>query len=153
MVRNYSNQLGFTFVGILIIVGISGITLSAVGEVWHQSAQREKEKELLFIGNQYRLALVSYYESTPGGVKQYPQKLEDLLLDKRLPVIKRHLRRLYQDPISKAPFALIKQGDVIIGVHSISTLKPIKKSGFPERYLSFAEASTYDEWKFVSASN
>jgi type II secretory pathway pseudopilin PulG len=153
MVRNYSSQQGFTFVGILIIVGISGIALSVVGEIWHQSAQREKEKELLFIGNQYRLAIVSYYDSTPGGVKQYPQKLEDLLLDKRLPVTKRHLRRLYQDPISKAPLALIKQGEAIVGVHSISTLKPIKRTGFPERYVSFAEASAYDEWKFVASSN
>ncbi len=153
MVKKSINQQGFTFVSLLIIVGISGIAMSAVGEVWHQSAQREKEKELLFIGNQYRLALVSYYESTPGGVKQYPQKLEDLLLDKRLPVIKRHLRRLYLDPITKAPLGLVKQGESIVGVHSVSTRKTIKKTGFPERYLSFAEATTYEDWKFDATSN
>lgn len=145
---------GFTFIGILIIITLSGIALSAVGIVWHQTIQRENERELLFIGDQYRAAISSYYESTPGGVKQYPKKLEDLLLDSRLPVIKRHIRRLYNDPMTaNQPLGLIKQQDYIVGVYSLSTQKAIKKTGFPTIYESFAETTTYDEWKFVVVNN
>lgn len=140
---------GFTFIGILIIVALSGIALSIVGSVWHQSLQREREKELLFIGDQYRNAIMSYYESTPGGAKQYPKTLQDLILDKRYPVVKRHLRKLYADPMSKQPWGLITQQNLIIGVYSQSRQAAIKKSGFPSGYDSFAEGTTYDEWKFI----
>ena len=146
--------LGFTFIGILIIVAISGIALSGVGIVWKQTIQREREKELLFIGDQYRAAIVSYYESTPGGAKQYPKKLEDLLLDNRFPVVKRHIRRLYDDPMTNnQPWGLIKQQDLSVGVYSLSQQSTIKKTGFPTLYESFKEASTYDEWKFIAVNN
>lgn len=146
--------LGFTFIGILIIVAISGIALSGVGIVWHQTMQREHEKELLFIGDQYRAAISSYYESTPGGVKQYPRKLEDLLLDNRFPFVKRHIRRLYDDPMTNnQPWGLIKQQDYIVGVYSLSQQQAIKKTGFPTIYESFKEATTYNEWKFVAVNN
>lgn len=147
--RVCQQQIGFTFIGILIIVALSGIALSIVGNVWHQSSQRERERELLFIGDQYRNAILSYYESTPSGVKQYPKTLDDLILDKRYPVIKRHLRKLYADPMSKQPWGLIKQQGLIVGLYSQSHQTAIKKSGFPNAYESFAEATTYDEWKFV----
>lgn len=156
MVNIYARQpaRGFTFIGILIIVAISGIALSAVGIVWHQAIQRENEKELLFVGDQYRSAISSYYESTPNGVKQYPRKLEDLLLDNRFPVIKRHIRRLYDDPMTtKQPWGLIKQQDYIFGVYSLSKQQAIKKKGFPTLYESFVETTTYDEWKFVAVNN
>ncbi len=156
MVSTYQRRssLGFTFIGILIIVALSGIALSSVGMVWHQTMQREKEKELLFIGEQYRLAISNYHESTPSGVKQYPKKLEDLLLDKRYPVVKRYLRRLYEDPMHpKQPWGLIKQQEFIVGIYSLSQQKTIKKMGFPALYESFGEAATYDEWKFIAVNN
>lgn len=149
-----SRALGFTFIGILIIIALSGIALSSVGIVWHQTIQRENERELLFIGDQYRAAISSYYESTPSGVKQHPKKLEDLLLDNRFPVVKRHIRRLYDDPMTNnQPWGLIKQQDYILGVYSLSKQQAIKKTGFPTIYESFKEATTYDEWKFVAANN
>jgi len=136
------------------MVALSGLALGIAGEVWHQAGQREKEKELLFVGEQYRLALNSYFESTPGGVKQYPRSLNELLLDKRLPVVRRHIRRLYHDPMQPAqPWVLIKQQEFIIGLHSSSTQKPIKKAGFSEPYASFEQAKTYADWKFVANNN
>ena len=64
--------------------------------------------------------------------------------------MKRHLRQYYRDPMNnKQNWALIMQGNKIIGVHSKSTLKPIKKSGFPEVYENFSNAKTYQDWKFI----
>ena len=94
--------LGFSYIGLIIFIAISGIALAGVGIVWSQDQQREREKELLFVGEQFRQAIGSYYENTPSNIKQYPNKLEDLLQDNRLPNLKRHLRKIYNDPITNS---------------------------------------------------
>jgi type II secretory pathway pseudopilin PulG len=142
--------LGFSYIGLMIFVAISGIALAGIGIVWSQDQQREREKELLFIGEQYRQAIGSYYESTPGNIKQYPTKLEDLLLDDRSQTIKRHLRKIYNDPITNTTeWGLELQKSKIIGVSSLSEMKPIKKKGFPILYEKFSEFSRYSDWKFI----
>ena len=117
---------GFTYIGLLIAVVLLGIGLALVGEVWNTAVKRDRERELLFVGDQFRQAIGRYYESSPG-VKQYPRKLEDLLEDKRFPVMKRYLRRIYLDPMTgKADWGLVMQGDQILGVYSPSKDTPIK---------------------------
>ena len=76
-------QRGFTYLAMLIAVALIGVGLVAGSEVWSHSRQREKEQELLFIGEQFRRAIGQYYERTPGAVKRYPDKLQDLLDDPR----------------------------------------------------------------------
>lgn len=140
---------GFTFIGLLIIVALSGIALSVVGLVWHHNTQREQEKELLFTGHAYRNAIASYFESSPSGVKEFPRTLEDLLLDKRFPIIKRHIRQLYPNPITpKKPWGLLLQQGQIVGVYTDSDKKPIKKSGFSVQDEPFSEAADYSDWQF-----
>ena len=142
--------LGFSYVGLMIFVAISGIALAGVGIVWSQDQQREREKELLFVGEQFRQAIGSYYESTPDNIKQYPTKLEDLLQDNRLPNLKRHLRKIYDDPITNSSkWGLELQQAQIVGVYSLSDLKPIKKKGFPNLYEKFSDFSKYSDWKFI----
>lgn len=141
---------GFTYIGLLIMIAISGIALAGVAIVWHQDIQREREKELIFIGEEFRKAIGSYYENSPVGNKQYPIKLEDLIADSRFPVIKRHLRKIYEDPITnKKIWGLELQQGKIIGVYSLSKQPPIKKKDFPLPYESFGAAETYSDWKFI----
>ena len=141
---------GFTFIGLLIIVALSGIALSAAGIVWHQHTQREHEKELLYVGEAYKRAIGSYYENTPSGIKEYPSSLDELVLDKRFPIIKRHIRKLYENPITpNKPWVLILQQGKIIGLYSDSLKHPIKKSGFNLANQAFSEASTYRDWQFT----
>ena len=152
---NYLTQsryhcLGFTYIGLMLMIAISGIILSSVGIVWHQDVQREREKELLFVGDAYRKAIGSYYENSPTAVKQYPRKLDELILDTRFPNIKRHLRKLYTDPLERdAKWGLVMQKDQIIGVYSQSILKPIKRRGFLVDYAFFKDAKEYKDWKFI----
>ncbi len=146
---NQPKQFGFTFIGLLIIISISGIVLAAVGVVWHQDVQRNKEQELLFAGNAYRVAIADYFENSPNGIKQYPNQLEELILDKRFPTVKRHIRTLYPNPLSKDHrWKLILEQGRIKGVTTASALAPIKNSGFPSDYQQFASAKTYQEWVF-----
>ena len=143
-------QTGFTYMGLLAVIAIAGIGMAGVGIVWHQDSQREREKELLFIGQAYRNAIGSYYENSPSTAKQFPQKLQDLILDTRLPIIKRHIRQLYKDPFAHdKEWNLVLQQGQITGVYSSSKLKPIKKAGLPPEFEAFDEAESYDKWRFV----
>jgi len=140
---------GFTYIGLLIAIALIGIGLAAVGQVWSTATKRERERELLFVGGEFRQAIGRYYEASPG-VKQYPRRLEELLEDQRFPVIKRHLRKIYVDPMT-SNWGLVLQGDQILGVHSQSTERPMKTANFEAADNSFAGGNTYADWQFVYA--
>lgn len=145
------HQSGFTYILVLVAVAVLGISLAAIGEVWHTAQKREKERQLLFIGNQFRQAIALYYQRTPGPAKQYPKSLDDLLADKRYPNAPRYLRKVFYDPMTKTQdWGLIKAPDGgIMGVHSMSDAQPVKRDGFAERDTELAGKSKYYEWNFV----
>lgn len=121
-------SLGFTYIGLMLIVAIAGIALSGVGIVWKTEMQRENEKELRFAGEQYVAAIASYYECKVCGPQQLPKNLKDLLKDSRAPSVVRHIRKLYRDPMTRSnDWGLIKNGDRIMGVYSKSKLEPLAK--------------------------
>jgi type II secretory pathway pseudopilin PulG len=138
---------GFTYIGLLLAVVLMGLALSAVGTVWHTMAQREREKELLFIGHEIQAAIAAYYQAG----RQFPQELNDLVEDKRWPEHRHFLRRLYADPMTgQADWTLVRTASVgITGVACSSSAVPIKKSGFRPEDEAFADAETYQDWKFV----
>lgn len=149
---------GFTYLLLLFFVAILGVGLAVAGEAWHVSVQREKEEQLLFAGDAYRQAIELYYETSPGGVKQYPLKLDDLLRDPRFPNVRRYLRELYPDPITgKFDWELVMapQGG-IMGIYSPSKHAPMKRSGFDDLDAAFGDLAKqkkdkliYRDWKFV----
>jgi type II secretory pathway pseudopilin PulG len=143
-------QKGFTLVGALIAIAVTGAGLAAYGELASHAAQREKERELLFVGNQYRQAIGAYYERSPGAVKRFPQKLEELLEDKRYPMPQRYLRRMYADPITGKPqWGVIEApGGGIMGVYSLSEAPPIKTGAFAARDSTLAGTARYSDWHF-----
>jgi len=142
---------GFTYIGLLVMVILIGMGLAAAGQVWNTTAKRERERELLFVGGQFRQAIGSYFDASPG-VKQYPHKLEELLEDQRFPVVKRHLRKIYLDPITGSPdWGLVTTGDRIVGVYSRSGDKPLKIENFAGDDSSFAGSAAYSDWRFVYA--
>jgi type II secretory pathway pseudopilin PulG len=144
-------QGGFTYLVLLFSVALSGAALAAVGTWWSQEAQREKEAELIDIGDQFRRAIGNYYERSPGTVKRYPRKLEELVFDTRYLTIQRHLRRVYRDPMTgEAKWGIVTAPDGgIMGVHSLSEMKPIKTAGFGGQNADLADKSRYSEWRFV----
>lgn len=167
---NIKRQAGFSYMGLLAIIAIAGIGMAGTGLVWHQDAQREREKELLFVGEQYRSAIASYHKDGPDGLRQFPATLNDLVLDKRFANPKRHIRKLYKDPFynsanakkntsetfslnsndsnEDAQWGLVTQQSRITGIHSLSTIAPIKKNGFSMQNVAFSDASQYSEWIF-----
>ncbi|MDH4173401.1 MAG: type II secretion system GspH family protein [Betaproteobacteria bacterium] len=142
---------GFTYLTVLFIVAILGGGLALVGEMWETEARRDKEAELLFIGQQFRSAILRYYLSGPQ--RQYPRALEDLLQDARMPETRRYLRRVYADPMTgKAEWGMVKAPDGgILGVYSLSEEATFKRANFKRRDAAFAGAMKYSEWKFIAA--
>lgn len=152
MVSRPSRQQGYAYWLALIALSLAAVAALRVSEVWSFKARQQQEEELLFVGDQYRRAIASYYQATPGPVKVLPRQLEDLIEDKRQAGVMRHLRRLYGDPVSSnAPFEVITDptSGGLLGVRSRSTVMPIKQAGFPARYPSFSNRKTYQEWLFV----
>jgi len=139
---------GFTYLTVLFIVAILMGGLALVGEVWETLAKREKEADLLFVGNQYRKAIQRYVLS---GKAQYPRTLDDLLKDPRQPSTQRYLRKLYPDPMTgKAEWGFVKGPDGGIGgVYSLSEDRPLKVAGFRPRDASLEGAQKYSDWKFT----
>lgn len=145
-------QRGFTYLGLLILVALMGMTATATLQLGSAIARREAEAELLAIGEEFREAFLSYANATPAGQARYPARLEDLLKDTRFPRPVRHLRRIYVDPVSgKEEWGIIEApgGNGIIGVYSLAEGRPIKIANFAPRDLDLGGKTSYRDWKFT----
>lgn len=149
MSRLLTSRGGFTYISALFIVMVMGIMLGAVGQSMRIVMQREREKELLFRGMQYRDAMERWY--TKKGVATIPLKeIKDLLKDPRSPNGERLIRRLYEDPMTgKEMKVLTDPNHGIYGVAGTSNDKPLKKSNFPEVLKNLEEKEKYSEWEFI----
>lgn len=144
-------QQGVILIGVLVMLGLMAALSAEVGMRWADERQRADEEELLFVGEQYRQAIESYWRSTPGGMRQWPTRLEDLVDDNRFPQPKHHLRKLFRDPVAPdQPWGLLQVGSAIVGVHSQSEATPFRQTGFSARQAKFATAQSYADWKFAA---
>lgn len=144
-------ETGFTYLAMLFFVAVVGAGLAATSIIWSQSRQREKEVELLWIGEQFRQAIALYYHRTPGALKRYPEQLEELLQDRRYLSTQRYLRRIYRDPFTgEASWGLVPApGGGIMGVHSQSQFRPIKSGGSSIGSQNFQTPAKYSDWRFI----
>lgn len=146
-------QRGYTYLLLLFAVAALGLISAAAAENWSLAAQRERERELLFIGNEYREALRRYVEASPDGAERLPASLDELVNDTRFPAPRHHLRRLYADPLSgDTDWGLLRQRGRISGVFSRVDQTPVKHDGFLPRDHDFVGARSYRDWKFQPAA-
>ena len=88
--------------GLLVAIAVMGITLSMVMPTWRTWAQREKEAELIFRGEQYMHAIELYQRRFAGA---YPTDMQ-LLIDQRF------LRKAFTDPMTGGEFEILTQGSL-----------------------------------------
>jgi type II secretory pathway pseudopilin PulG len=93
-------EAGYAMAALLVALSVMAILMTAVMPVWKQSAQREKEEELIFRGQQYTHALTLFSRKYANAA---PPNL-DVLVEQRF------LRRKYKDPITNSDFQLILAG-------------------------------------------
>ena len=146
-----ADERGFTYLGLLFALALLGLALGAAGTVWSVVRQRDREQQLLWTGGEIRRAIGHYYQGGPGGLRVYPRSLQELTDDHRGPVVVRHLRRAYRDPMTDSDdWELIRGSDGgLIGVASKAKGKPMKRQGFAETDRAFADADCYCDWRFV----
>ena len=142
-------EQGFALLFIFVLMaGIAVAMLMQLPRVAFET-QREREELLIERGEQYQRAIGLYVKQ----MKRYPQKLEDLLKDSRVPVTLRHLRRIYRDPITGgAQWGVVEAPEGgIMGVYSLSEEPPVKTGGFSKANQAFDGAEKYSDWKFTYA--
>ncbi|MCQ8895628.1 type II secretion system GspH family protein [Limnobacter humi] len=98
--KSFVQQTGFTYLMLLFSLIAFGIGLGATGLIWSTESRLAKERELNFIGNAFVAAIGSYYNATPGEVKSFPSSLDELTEDRRFLFIKRHIRKMYANPLT-----------------------------------------------------
>jgi len=142
-------QRGFTYLYVMFVVAVMGASLAVAADFWQLAQQREKERELLFSGHQFRRAIETFRARNSGKL---PHELQELVLDPNWPVTQRYLRKIYVDPMTgRADWSLIRDGQGgIVGIHSQSGGKPIKAGNFRLQDGEFAEADTYAQWRFIA---
>lgn len=146
-----SGERGVAYLALLIAIAIIGVGIAAAGIVWSEASQRERERELLFVGEQFRRAIQQYYES---GVleKKYPPTLGVLLRDPRFPGIRRYLRRIYRDPMSgAAQWGLLRAPDGgIMGVFSLREgVAARRQTNFPQQLAGLEGKTRTSDWVFA----
>lgn len=142
---------GFTYVWVLMALLLLSLGLSAVGPAWAERSRREREAELLRIGALYAEAIRRYHDQSPGTLKQFPPTLQALLLDERFLGVRRHLRRLYGDPMNAyRPWQLLRAPDGgIRGVYSAGTDMPFITGAVRLDSLTLPPARRYSDWVFA----
>ncbi|MES2742573.1 MAG: type II secretion system protein [Pseudomonadota bacterium] len=143
---------GFAYLWTLMLVAFMGVGLAIAGDLYATAARRDKERELLFVGHQFRDAIGRYYNAgaKAGLPNQYPLRLDDLIKDPRFPNPVRHLRRVYLDPTTgNSEWAPVLAEGRIVGVRSLSQQLPIKQDHFDDNDAGLRAKARYADWLFT----
>ncbi len=145
-------QQGYTYLGVLLVVMVLGMTLTGATLVSETARRREKEQELIFAGQQYVDAIRSYYESGEGGVSTYPHSIAELLRDPRFPGMRRHLRKPWRDPMTPTGEwdVIVGEDGGIVGVRSRSRQAPLGKLSTAQlaEEATAIDKPAYRDWQF-----
>lgn len=149
--RRTRRDAGFTYLGVLFLVGLLVLTAGMASAVWATAQQREHERQLAFAGRQYQLAVERYRQQAHGSEASFPREIAHLLRDPRVPGVRRFLRQPYVDPMTDKPdWGLVRLADgSIVGVHSLSSRTAI---GGPPDAPGISGGKTYREWRFIAPS-
>ena len=124
------DERGYALAALLIAVSVIGVALTAAVPAWRHQAQREKEMELVFRGEQYARAISLYARRTNGAL---PPNL-DVLVDGRF------LRKRYADPmVEDGAFVPLPGRGGIAAVTSRSDEPSIRV---------YRGATRYKDWRF-----
>ena len=141
---------GWALLTALLSAMLIGLSATAAQISLRIEREREREQQLLQIGREFIAALRSYRDAVGVTQPELPRQLSDLVDDKRAIGVMRHLRRIPLDPFTgKEDWGLVRQGDRIIGVHSLATRAPLIRRGFPADFAGFDKAVRLSDWRFV----
>ena len=148
-------QSGYTYLVVLVLLAIVALASALTLEVADTNARRSAEREWLAVGKEFERAFASYYRQRPLDGRPYPARLEDLTRDPRVAGIRRHLRRVYADPLTGGEWGTVPApGGGIMAVYSTASGAPFREDIGPLAMPPLAGASaadasaSYTQWRF-----
>lgn len=147
-------QGGFTYLGLIIVVTVIGLVGAATLKIDALLRRAAAEEELLLVGAAFADALTSYAAATPQGQPTQPPGMQELLRDSRSPAIRRHLRKVFIDPMTGTTdwgIAWLADRKGILAVYSKSAVQPLKIANFDARLIGFDGRRHISEWRFVAS--
>lgn len=146
--QRIQNEQGVTYLMLMFVVILIGLSTTAAAKQWKAMVQRELEADLLSRGIEIQNALALYSATIKAGRvmpgEVYPQSLAELT---RLP--KPFLRKPYTDPMTHGDWEYLRgPAGGIMGVRSKSRAMPFRKHDFPLEVRHFAGRATYHDWVF-----
>ncbi len=154
MVPRIPRQGGFTYLGLIVLVTVIGLVGAATLKIDALLRRAAAEEDLLAVGAEFSAALASYAAATPKGQPPVPPSLQQLLKDPRSPAVRRHLRKVFVDPVTgSTEWGIVWQGDHVgvLGVYSLSKAQPLKIGNFDARFAGFENKQHLSDWKFMPA--
>jgi type II secretory pathway pseudopilin PulG len=144
---------GFTYVWLLFVLAVAGAALAALGEQWQVVAQREREAELLWRGEQFARALAGWRDTTPPDQPAAPSSLDELLVDERHDPPRRHLRRIYGDPFTGRADWMVWRNEEgrIVGLSSRSERPALRRGRVPVVDGADPRRPLVSDWLFEAA--
>jgi type II secretory pathway pseudopilin PulG len=141
---------GWSYLGLLMLLTLLGAALAEVGTVWRTLAQREREAELRFRGEQIRAAIVRYRGATRS--RDWPPTLEALVLDTRSGQPRHHLRRLWADPFTGAADWVLLPGPGGRGIAGVRSRSGAQRITDPDTPAAGSRPAVSD-WRFELVIN
>lgn len=148
-------ERGFTYLWLLAALAVLGVAMAAVGPLWAQSAQRDREADLIRVGMAYARAIEHFEALTPPGGQALPRNVDELLLDPRFPFPVRHLRTAYLDPMDPGqPMQpIFDTAGGLRGVRSGSALEPLRRVAWTDGRHTIEPAARYQDWQFLAQTS
>jgi type II secretory pathway pseudopilin PulG len=160
MKRRTAPQRGYTYLVVLVMLAVLSLASALTLQVAETNGRRSAEAELIAVGKEFERAFASYYRQSPGGTRRFPERLEDLVRDPRLPGVKRHLRRVYVDPLTGGEWQTMPApGGGIMAVYSSAADKPYREEigpllaeppvmGASAVKVAASQPGSYADWRF-----
>jgi len=123
--RGQGSQRGYAMAALLVSLAVMMLLMSVAMPVWRHQAQREKEAELIFRGEQYARAVNHFQRKMGPG--NFPQSIDVL-------VQQRFLRKKYKDPMTEdGEFEIIPVGGAVQPGQNPQQPQPQGRTGGPGR--------------------
>ncbi len=148
--RGAGRSAGFTLPMMLLVLAGLGYAAMTARVASQYRIAREREAELIFRGLAYVRAIRSFYLAEKEPVKRrLPRNLDELENDPRFAAHRRHIRRLYADPLAGSEFRLLLDGSGgVKGVASTSNAKLFRRTRISDAIPFAGGAERYDQLLF-----
>ena len=137
---------GVIYPVLLLSILVLGVATAGVAQLWSTQVKREKEAELLFRLGEFRRGIALFR----ADHNRWPKELDELLEDRSRLQVRRYLRRIYTDPMTKKDDwkldTVADRTGAVSGIrdlHSRSQGKPLK---VVTNVIGGPQAKTYQDW-------